>query len=150
MSDLSLVRYEGFAALPEAATLRARLLGEQREYLDAGIHLIAVQSADGSLVVGDSHVYGDAEAPFATDAIDALMQQEMQRVLELPAASVRERWCGSYASADDVVFAACPAPGVALGIVTGGTGASTGFAFAEELLALALGETPAINQGAST
>ena len=40
--------------------------------------------------------------------------------------------------------------GVALGIVTGGTGASTGFAFAEELLALALGETPAINQGAST
>ena len=150
MSDLSLVRYEGFAALPEAAPLRERLLREQPEYLDAGIHLIAVQSADGSLVVGDSHVYGDAEAPFASAAIDALMLGEMQRVLELPGASVRERWCGSYASADDVVFAASPAPGVALGIVTGGTGASTGFAFAEELLALALGETPAINQGAST
>ena len=140
MSDLSLVRYEGYSALPEAAALRARLEREQGEYLQAGIHLIAVQSADGSLVVGDTHSYGEAEAPFSNDAWDALMLAEMQRVLHLPGARVRERWTGSYASAADVVFATSPAPGVALGIVTGGTGASTGFAFAEELLALALGE----------
>ena len=43
-----------------------------------------------------------------------------------------------YASAADVVFATSSAPGVALGIVTDGTGASTGFALAEVLLAPAL------------
>ena len=100
----------------------------------------------GSLVVGDTHIYGDAEAPFASEALDDLMLAKMQRVLRLPGARVRERWTGSYASGNDVVFATAPAPGVALGIVTGGTGASTGFAFAEELLALALGE-PAPTHG---
>lgn len=140
MSDLSLVRYEGYADLPESAPLRARLQAEQAEHLKWGIHLIAVQSADGSLVVGDSHVYGHAEAPFARDDIDALIQDELQRVLRLPGASVEQRWTGTYASAADVVYKAQPAPGVAVGIVTGGTGASTSFAFAEELVALALGD----------
>ncbi|CAM4210839.1 TIGR03364 family FAD-dependent oxidoreductase [Kerstersia similis] len=138
MSDLSLVRYEGYSALPQAQALLARLQQEQAEHLRQGVHLIAVQSADGSLVVGDSHVYDGAEAPFAHEAIDALILQELQRVLPLPGLQVVERWTGTYASAEDVVFQASPAPGVVLGIVTGGTGASTAFAFAEELLAQAL------------
>ena len=57
MSDLSLARYPGFAALPQAAALRRRLEAEEKRALDNGVHLIAVQSADGSLVVGDSHHY---------------------------------------------------------------------------------------------
>ena len=36
-----------------------------------------------------------------------------------------------------MVFALSPQRGVALGMVTGGTGASTGFAFGQELLDLA-------------
>ena len=137
MSDLSLARYEGFASLPAAQALRARLQAEQGEYLAAGIHLIAVQSADGSLVVGDSHVYGDAEAPFASAEVDTLMLAEMHRVLRVPGAEVSERWTGSYVSSDEVVFATSPQRGVALGMVTGGTGASTGFAFGQEMLDLA-------------
>lgn len=140
MSDLSLVRYEGYADLPESEPLRAKLLREQANHLKYGIHLIAVQSSDGSLVVGDSHVYGNAEAPFASDSIDALILDELQRVLRLPGAAVVERWTGTYSSAADVVYKSQPAPGVAVGIVTGGTGASTSFAFAEELVALALGD----------
>ena len=54
MSDLGLVRYAGYAALPQAGPLRARLEAEQPEQLEHGVHLIVVQSADGSLVVGDS------------------------------------------------------------------------------------------------
>ncbi len=138
MSDLSLVRYEGYSELPEAAPLLKRLQQEQGEHLKQGVHLIAVQSADGSLVVGDSHVYGDAEAPFGSTALDALILDEMQRVLPLPGATVTERWTGTYASAADVVFKTSPSKGVALGIVTGGTGASTSYAFAKELLELAL------------
>lgn len=138
MSDLSLVRYEGYAELPEAQALKEQLMREQGEFLAQGIHLIAVQSADGSLVVGDSHVYGPAEAPFASDRIDELILQEMHRVLRVPGATVTERWTGTYASANDVVFKTTPAPGVVVGIVTGGTGASTSFAFAQELVDMAM------------
>ena len=143
MSDLSLVRYEGYSELPQAAALRQVLLREQGACLEQGIHLIAVQSADGSLVVGDSHVYGNSEAPYASDQTDALILQEMHRVLDLEGATVCERWTGTYASAADVVYKAHAAPGVVVGIVTGGTGASTSFAFAEELVEMALqGHSP--------
>jgi FAD dependent oxidoreductase TIGR03364 len=141
MSDQSLIRYEGYADLPESAPLRQVLEREQAEWLAQGIHLIAVQSADGTLVVGDSHVYGNSEAPFASERTDALILDEMHRVLKLQGATVRERWTGTYASAADVVFKAKVAPSVVMGIVTGGTGASTSFAFAEELLAMALNES---------
>src|SRR5258708_5768612 len=46
MSDLGLLRYAGFSALPEATLLRERLAAEQGEYLQHGIHLIAVQSSE--------------------------------------------------------------------------------------------------------
>lgn len=139
MSDLSLVRYEAFADLPEAAPLRELLHAQQPAHLRWGVHLIAVQSADGSLVVGDSHVYGDAEAPFGRSDVDDLILGELHRVLRLQGTQVIERWMGTYASAHEPVFKTLVAPGVALGIITGGTGASTSFAFAEELLDLALG-----------
>lgn len=138
MSDLSLIRYEGYADLPEAQALKERLQAEQAKYLAQGIHLIVVQSADGSLVVGDSHVYGDAEEPFASAQIEDLIMNEFHQMMNLPKAKVTERWTGSYASAQDVVFKAKPCSGVAIGVVTGGTGASTSFAFARELLDLAI------------
>ena len=138
MSDLSLIRYEGYADLPEAQALKTRLQAEQAHHLRDGIHLIVVQSADGSLVVGDSHVYGDAENPFASSETENLIMDEFHQVLNLPKARIVERWTGSYASAHDVVFKTSPSLGVAVGVVTGGTGASTSFAFARELLDLAM------------
>lgn len=134
MSDLSFARYEGFAHLPEGQLLAQHLDKQQSEYRRLGIHLIVVQSADGSLVIGDSHVYGDAEQPFRNEHIDALILQELQQLMPEQTFAVSERWLGVYASADDVVFAQSPEKGVVIGMVTGGTGASTGFAFAEELL----------------
>lgn len=139
MSDLSLVRYEGYADLPEATALKALLQAQQPDCLREGVHLIAVQSDDGSLVVGDSHAYGEAEVPFARSEVDALIWGELQQVLRLPGAQISERWTGTYASAQAPVFKACVAPGLVLGMVTGGTGASTAFALADELLDLALG-----------
>ena len=68
MSDLGLERYAGYGALPEAAPLRARLRAERPDHLDNGVHLIVVQSADGSLVVGDSHHYAPTPDPFTRAA----------------------------------------------------------------------------------
>jgi FAD dependent oxidoreductase TIGR03364 len=136
MSDLGLVRYLGYAELPEAETLARLLQAEQPAHLAHGIHLIAVQSADGSLVIGDSHHYGETPEPFAPAAVDALILEEADAVLALDGRSVVERWTGVYASAPDrSMLVERPAEGVRVVIVTSGTGASTGFAIGEEVVA---------------
>lgn len=134
MSDLGMVRYLGYAALPEAAALRQRLEAEQADHLANGIHLIVVQSADGSLVVGDSHHYATAPDPFSKDAVDALILDEFRAVFgHVP--PVLERWTGTYASAASHSRVTRPLPGVQVVTVTSGTGASTAFALAEETIA---------------
>ncbi|WP_255221074.1 TIGR03364 family FAD-dependent oxidoreductase [Variovorax boronicumulans] len=134
MTDLSLVRYEGYSSLPEAAALRERLMQEERASLDHGIHLIVVQSADGSLVVGDSHHYGDAPEPFAIEAVDQLILRHLRSTLDLETAQVTERWTGVYPSSKTtpcVIDAPDDATRVVL--VTSGSGASTGFGIAADV-----------------
>lgn len=135
MTDLSLVRYLGYSELPEAGPLKARLQREQGEFLDNGIHLIAVQGSDGGLIVGDSHHYEWSPSPFARDRVDELMLDEMHATLRLPGAQVTERWMGTYAShPEKLMIMDAPDPAIRLVIVTSGTGASTAFAIAEETL----------------
>ncbi|MEK0085307.1 TIGR03364 family FAD-dependent oxidoreductase [Benzoatithermus flavus] len=135
MSDLGLVRYLGYAELPEAAALRRRLEAEQAAELANGVHLIAVQSRDGSLVVGDSHHYATTPDPFAPDAVDALILGELRAVLDVPQPRVVARWTGTYASAPDrLMLVDRPADAVRLVLITSGTGASTSFAIAEEVI----------------
>lgn len=134
MADLSLVRYGGYAALPEAAALLARLQHEEAESLDAGIHLIVVQSADGTLVVGDSHHGFATPEPFADERVDALILRHLHETLRLERAEVVERWTGVYptgAPVDCVIEA--PDAGTRVVVVTSGTGASTAFGIAEEV-----------------
>lgn len=141
MSDLGLARYPGYAALPEATALLRRLEAEQAEELANGVHLIAVQSRDGSLVVGDSHHYGTTPDPFAPESVDRLILAELGRVLALPAMQVAERWVGTYASAQGrLMLVDAPLPGVRLVVITSGTGASTSFAIAEEVVGGLYGE----------
>ncbi|PID48599.1 MAG: TIGR03364 family FAD-dependent oxidoreductase [Proteobacteria bacterium] len=140
MSDLSLARYEGFTALPEAKALEQRLDEEMEASRDAGIHLIAARSANGSLVVGNSHVYSHAEVPFSREHYDQLVLEAFDAVLDLPKRRVIERWSGSYASAPEPVLAWQPSTDSIIGVVTGGTGTSTGFAFGEELVSRLLNE----------
>jgi FAD dependent oxidoreductase TIGR03364 len=134
MSDLSLLRYGGFACMPEAAALRQRLQAEQGEYLHHGIHLIVVQAADRTLVVGDSHHYDTADQPFSDAGVDALILEEYKRATGRAAPAVRERWLGTYAVANEAVLIDSPAPAVRLVVVTSGIGASTGFAIGEEVI----------------
>ena len=135
MSDLGLVRYSGYSQLPEAAPLRAALEAEQGEHLKNGIHLIVVQSADGSLVVGDSHHYAATPDAFSDDRVDQLILEEFAAALGRPATPVLERWVGTYSAAECTMFIDAPAPDVRIAMVTSGTGASTGFAIGEEVIA---------------
>lgn len=139
MSDLGLTRYEGYAALPAAAALKARLAAEQADQLAAGIHLIVTQSADGSLIVGDSHAYGDAADPFQCARVDDLILDEFRSVLG-PPPPVIERWVGVYPwSANRNWFSREIDPGVHVTVVTCGAGMSTAFAIGEDVVGAALG-----------
>lgn len=136
MSDLSLVRYEGFASQPAAARLRARLEREGARELAHGVHLIVAQGADGSLVVGDSHHYGDHDDPFSSDEVEALILGELDSLFDLSQPRVVERWVGHYPVAGvQPLLAADLAPRVRLVAITGGTGMSTAFAIGEETIA---------------
>jgi FAD dependent oxidoreductase TIGR03364 len=136
MSDLGMIRYAGYAELPAAEALRARLESEQRAHVEAGVHLIAVRSADGSLVVGDSHHYAATPDPFAPMAVDELILDEFSHVFAGQRPAVVERWIGTYASAPDrLMLVDRPSDALRLVLITSGTGASTSFAIAEEVIA---------------
>jgi FAD dependent oxidoreductase TIGR03364 len=141
MSDLSLTRYRGYAALPQARALEARLRAQQPRHYDNGVHLIVAQGGDGGLIVGDSHHYGDLPAPFAPAGAEDDILDEYARSFGRAAPAVTERWTGVYAVADDRTYLVdTPADGVRMVIVTSGTGASTGFGIAERVIADLFGQ----------
>jgi len=142
MSDLGLVRYLGYAGSASLPALRDRLEAEQGEWLEDGIHLIAVQGADGSLVVGDSHHYADTPDPFQPGAVDDRILAELSATMAIDHPAVVERWVGVYPSGPDTAFTEAVLPGVRLVMVTSGTGASTAFGLAEETVADLLGKQP--------
>ncbi len=136
MSDLGLLRYAGYSALPEATALRERLAAEQDEHLRHGIHLIAVQSNDGTLVVGDSHHYARTPAFIADERVDQLILEEFAAATGRAPSAVRERWTGIYPYCTDrAMFIDAPAHNVRIVMITSGSGASTGFAIGEEVVA---------------
>jgi glycine/D-amino acid oxidase-like deaminating enzyme len=108
---------------------------DQAQQLENGVHLIVVQSADGSLVVGDSHHYAVTPDPFAPDGVDELILEEFDAVFRQARPRIVERWTGTYSSAQDrPMFMDRPAESIRLVMITGGTGASTSFAIAEETI----------------
>ena len=135
MSDLGMIRYLGYAERPAAQALKAKLLTEQRAHIEAGVHLIAVRSANGSLVLGDSHHYALTPDPFAPSYIDELILDEFARVFAGPAPTIVERWTGTYASGlDRLMLIDRPCDAMRIVLITSGTGASTSFAIAEEVI----------------
>lgn len=142
MSDLGLVRYGGYADLPEAAALRTRLEAEQGEALGHGVHLIAVQDADGALVVGDSHHEAATPDPFASEAVDQLILDEWRAATGRDAPQVLQRWTGTYARGPAGSLIEAPHDHVRVALVTAGNGASTAFAFGEEVIADLFEESP--------
>lgn len=134
MGDLSLVRYHGYSQLPEAAPLLEQIRREDAQSLQHGIHLIVVQSADGSLVVGDSHHYGAVLEPFANEHVDALILRHLRETLQLREATVTQRWVGTYpSSAHTDCLIDRPDAATRVVLVTSGTGASTAFGIAEDV-----------------
>ncbi len=135
MADLSLARYLGYSELPEAAPLLERLRIDEAEALRNGVHLIVVQSQDGTLVVGDSHHYDAAPDPFGSSVVDDIILRHLHATLKLSSAEVVERWIGVYPSSPtEPSIVDAPNDATRIVLVTSGTGASTGFGLAEDVM----------------
>lgn len=135
MSDLSLVRYNGYSDLRSSVPLLEQLRREEGESLEHGIHLIVVQSSDGTLVVGDSHHEDESPDPFAFERVDDLILRHMNDTLQLTSAHVVERWTGVYPTGipDTDCLIEAPTERMRVVLVTSGTGASTAFGIAHEV-----------------
>ena len=122
--------------MPAAAALEQRLQAEQGDHIADGVHLIVVRGADNSLVVGDFHHYAATPDPFAPTQVDDLILDEYRQVFAGPTPRVTERWTGTYASAKDrLMLVDAPSDALRIVLITSGTGASTSFAIAEEVVA---------------
>ncbi len=133
MTETSLSRYLGFSQLPEADTLIRKLDTEKPWLREHGIHLIVVQSADGSLVIGDSHHEADSAAPFYRSDVEGHIMGLAKNALNLSTDQVVERWLGYYPKQKDGLWLVRnPQPNVTIASITGGMGMSTAFAFAED------------------
>ncbi|NQX03225.1 TIGR03364 family FAD-dependent oxidoreductase [Rathayibacter sp. VKM Ac-2856] len=134
LTGWSLVRYSGFARLPEAAAVRARLHADRPDLAAIDLNQMYTQLPDGSVVVGDSHHRSITPEPFQSEATAELLLEATARLFGA-APRVLERWQGVYASGRDEFLVAEPIPGVLVRTVTTGIGMTTGLGLAETTLA---------------
>lgn len=131
-SGLTLRHYKNFEICPGLKSLQFRIDAETPELNRYGIHVMASQTNQGDLILGDSHEYGDDIEPFDSEEIHRLMLRELQNILRLPHWSVGERWHGVYAKhSSQPYFQHSPFPGVHLFSGTGGSGMTMSFGLAE-------------------
>lgn len=131
-SGLTLRHYAAFRVCSSLSKLRARISTESPDLDRFGIHVMAAQDAEGTIVIGDSHEYDDEIGPFDKESINDLILVELQRFLRLPDWSIAERWHGVYATlTDEIQFVRRPSPGVTIVIATGGAGMTMSFGLAE-------------------
>ncbi|MFI7005147.1 TIGR03364 family FAD-dependent oxidoreductase [Streptomyces sp. NPDC050145] len=133
LTATSMLRYDGFTAMPSAAALREEVSGHSAELLDIGANVMFTRLPDGTVLVGDSHAYDTTEIPFQDEATNRLLLREAARVLGVDPAGVRvtERWQGVYASSErGPLLVRDLAPGVRAVTVTSGIGMTLSFGLA--------------------
>ncbi|MGO2750432.1 MAG: TIGR03364 family FAD-dependent oxidoreductase [Pseudoclavibacter sp.] len=150
LTGWSLIRYRGFAGLPEAAAVRERLHGDRPDLAAIDLNQMLTQLPDGSLLVGDTHWRGISVSPFQSEAAANLMLAEAERLLQTGPLLVRERWQGVYAAAPNEFLVERPQPGVLAIAATTGIGMTTGLGLAEHHLALELDAVSAPTPHAAT
>lgn len=100
LTGLSIRRYEAFYECTSFQAIKAQ---EDPKGLEKkwGIHMLFKQAADGSVILGDSHEYADADKieDLGYDLnmdIDNFMIAEAKKIFDLPTYEIQDRWYGIY------------------------------------------------------
>ncbi|CAM2981039.1 TIGR03364 family FAD-dependent oxidoreductase [Flavobacterium frigoris] len=100
LSGLSIRRYESFYECPSFKTIKSK---EEKNTLEKkwSVHILFKQATDGSIILGDSHQYADAQNTDDLGAnldmdIDNFMIQEAKKIINLPNYEIQNRWFGIY------------------------------------------------------
>ena len=137
MSDLGMIRYLGYSELPAAAALEKRLQAEQGD---------AHRQRRASDRRARSRRFARRRRlpPLCRDArsvrADPCRRLDPRRIRRTSSPvrppGITERWTGTYASAKDrLMLVDKPSDALRIVLITSGTGASTSFAIAEEVVA---------------
>lgn len=132
----TLRHYASFAGCPSLPALRERISREQPEFDRYGIHIMLSQHAQGELVIGDSHAYGDAISPFDDEDVDRLILEHAQQLVKAPSWTIDKRWHGIYLKRTDAktLLVDRPEPGVTIINAMGGAGMTLSFGLAEAVV----------------
>lgn len=134
-AGLTLRFYKSFQICSTLARLKERIAREKPEYDRWGIHVLASQTADGAITLGDSHEYGPVVDIFDKPEIDDLILREAATFLHLPDPRIAQRWHGVYSlHPTQAVFEAEPAKGVRIVTAPGGSGMTLSFGLAERTM----------------
>jgi FAD dependent oxidoreductase TIGR03364 len=100
LTGLSIRRYEAFYECPSFKAIKSK---ENPDSLEKkwGVHILFKQAADGSVILGDSHHYANAnntdDLGFDLDMdIDNFMIEEAKKIIDLPNYDIQNRWFGMY------------------------------------------------------
>ena len=100
LTGLSIRRYEAFYECPSFQAIKAQ---EDPKGLEKkwGVHMLFKQAADGSVILGDSHEYADADKieDLGYDLnmdIDNFMIAEAKKIFDLPTYEIQDRSYGIY------------------------------------------------------
>jgi FAD dependent oxidoreductase TIGR03364 len=130
-AGLTLRFYKSFQICSTLARLKERIAHEKPEYERWAIHVLASQTADGAITLGDSHEYGPVVDIFDKPEIDDLILREAATFLNLPDPRIAQRWHGVYSmQPNQSVFESEPASGVRIVTAPGGSGMTLSFGLA--------------------
>ncbi|WP_166969027.1 TIGR03364 family FAD-dependent oxidoreductase [Brevibacterium atlanticum] len=134
LTGTSLARYDGFAAMPGAETLRRDLDEREPELRDCIANLMVTDIPQG-LLIGDSHAYSLSPEPFIDEGIADLLLDRATSVLGIDSPMVRQRWLGMYADSPTTnLILERPDASTTVAIVASGIGMTLSFGVADLIL----------------
>ncbi|WP_430404724.1 TIGR03364 family FAD-dependent oxidoreductase [Fluviicola sp.] len=100
LTGMTIRRYESFKECPSYGQLDPK--NAHPELAEKGIHVLFKQRPDGSIVIGDSHVYADNATGFDAgfeeeEKINQLIINEAKEIINVPNLQIAATWSGFYA-----------------------------------------------------